>query len=245
MAWRSSLKLIPSGEQWNGGMRRLARCSTEPVMVKWEGAHLLSLDPWWYPNISNLSSCKNIHYFTNFHFTLKPVQVILSHTTVVFVKKWSELQKSMPNTITQWECKLTSTGPWMLTGCKILLGEFIVLWQQQKQKNPAQLSVTSVTFVRHWPLITFLLLGNAASKPLFSLCSPINWCFRFLPLSASDLWGKCSPLCLLHMVAFILKISILCQLPRAFTFCIPVHHVEYKQGTTPYVNGRSGCTPNV
>lgn len=116
-----------------------------------------------------------------------------------------------------------------------------------KKKKTTQLSVTSVTFFRQWPLITFLLLCNAASKPLFSFCSLLtaNCYFRCFPLSASDLWGKCSPLCLLHLVGFVLKISILWQLPKAFTFCIPIHHVEYKQGTIPYLNGRSGCTPNV
>lgn len=97
------------------------------------------------------------------------------------------------------------------------------------KKTSTQLSVRSV---RHWPsLIIFLSLCNAVSRPLSSLCSPANCRFRCLSLSASDLWGKCSPLCLLHLVAFVLKISILWQVSRAFTLCILVHHVEYKQCT--------------
>lgn len=237
--WNGSL-LFPSGEPWNGDVRRLVRHGTAPVIVKWEGAHLLSLDPWCSLHTSYLSSCENIHYFTNFHFTLKPVQVVLSHTTAVFGR--SVLRTVQINTkhssLTLWECKITSTGSWMLTSRKIPLREFIVLWQQQKPA-PTQLSVTRITFLRVQALITFLLLCNGASKSL-----PADCCFRCLPLPVSHLWSKCSPLCLLHLVAFVLKISVLWQLPKAVTFCIPFT-MEYKRGTIPYLNGTSCCPPHV
>lgn len=139
----------------------------------------------------------------------------------------SEQQKSMPSTPLKHcgsvnshpqdpECSQTVKSHW----------ENSLHYDNKKNPTPTQLSVTRVTFVRVHSLITFLLLCNGASKSL-----PANCCFRCLPLSVSYLWSKCSPLCLLHLVAFALKISILWQLPKAVTFCI---HAPWNINKAPY-----------
>lgn len=100
-----------------------------------------------------------------------------------------------PSSITLWECKLTSTGPWMLISCKILLREFIVLWQQKKPLHNWVLEVLdtdllwlyffcSVMRFQDLSLPCALLLTAASGVCHFQQVI----CEASAPLSASFIW---------------------------------------------------------